>query len=70
MPLQKKSKHTPCRENRRKIDDSTNDNKIAPRIFYRKYKVYSSKKFSWIYMYSTSVDVYNTNKSEYEYTKR
>jgi hypothetical protein len=35
----------------------------ANRIFDLNYGVYGQKKFSWIYMNSTSVDVYNTNKS-------
>jgi hypothetical protein len=36
---------------------STDDKILANRISDLKYRVYSQKKFSWIYMYSTSVDV-------------
>jgi hypothetical protein len=32
----------------------------ANRIFDLNYSVYGQKKFSWIYMNSTSGDVYNT----------
>ncbi len=35
----------------------------ANRIFDLEYRVCGQKKFSWIYMNSTSIDVYNTNKS-------
>ncbi len=40
-----KSKY--IRERKRKIY-TTNDKKIAPRIFYLKYRIYNQKKFSWI----------------------
>ncbi len=43
--------------------DYTNDNITANRVFDLKYRVYDQNKFSWIYMNSTSVDVYHKNKS-------
>ncbi len=42
---------------------TTNDKINATSIFDLKYRRYGQKKFSWIYMNSTSIDVYNTNKN-------
>ncbi len=42
---------------------STKEKINANRIFDLEYRVCNQKKFSWIYMNSTSIDVYNTNKS-------
>jgi hypothetical protein len=53
-----KGKKTSVRHNQ-----TTNDKITANRIFDLKYRVYDQNKFSWIGMNSTSVDVYNTNKS-------
>ncbi len=45
------------------VDLTTNHKMTANRIFDLKYGIYGQKKFSWIYMNSRSVDVYNTTKS-------
>ncbi len=42
---------------------TTNEKTTANRIFDLKYRVYGQKKFSGIYMNSTSVNGYSTNKS-------
>ncbi len=36
---------------------------ITHLVFALKYRVCSQKKFSWIYMNSTSIDIYNRNKN-------
>ena len=42
----------------------TTTEKINPnRIFDLKQRVNGHKKFSWIYMNSTRIDIYNTNKN-------
>ncbi len=43
--------------------NTINDKMTENRIFDLKYKAQGQKKFPWIYMNSTSVEVYNTNKS-------
>ncbi len=42
---------------------STNNKITANRIFDLRHRIYDQKNFSWIYMNSTSVDVYNTYQS-------
>jgi hypothetical protein len=42
---------------------STNDKITANRIFDLKYRIYDQKKFSWICINSTNLDVYDTYKN-------
>ncbi len=43
-------------------DRTTNDKTLTNRIFYLNYTEYAQKKFTCIYINSTSEVVYNTNK--------
>ncbi len=40
---------------------STTDKIIANCVFDFKYRIYCQYKFSWIYMNTTSIDVYDIN---------
>ncbi len=42
---------------------TANDKITADRIFDLKHRIYDQKKFSWIYMNSTSANIYNTYQS-------